>query len=120
MDKFDLDYESLKKINPGIVYANATGFGPLGKYAGKPGVDIMGQAMGGIMGKTGFEGHPPTPAAASIADQTGAILLCSGILAALVKKEKTYAQKTPFLYGVLINKIFKVIFLCIMTFIPKI
>ena len=89
MDKFDLDYESLKKINPGIVYANATGFGPLGKYAGKPGVDIMGQAMGGIMGKTGFEGHPPTPAAASIADQTGAILLCSGILAALVKKEKT-------------------------------
>ena len=49
----------------------------------------MGQAMGGIMGKTGFEGSPPTPAAASIADQTGAMLLCAGVLAALVKKEKT-------------------------------
>src|SRR5439155_17947338 len=51
--------------------------------------DIIGQAMGGMMMVNGPEGAPPMPAGAAIADQVGAIFLCTGILAALVQRERT-------------------------------
>lgn len=89
MERFGLGYEDLRAINPAIVYGSATGFGPLGPMAGRPGVDIMGQAMGGIMTKTGVDGGPPMPAGAAIADQTGAILLAVGTLAALLRARAT-------------------------------
>ena len=89
MERFGLGYEDLRAVNPAIVYGSATGFGPLGPMAGRPGVDIMGQAMGGIMTKTGDDGGPPTPAGAAIADQTGAILLAVGTLAALLRARAT-------------------------------
>ena len=89
MERLGLGYEDLRGVNPAIVYGSATGFGPLGPMAGRPGVDIMGQAMGGIMTKTGSEGDPPSPAGAAIADQTGAILLAVGMLAALLRARAT-------------------------------
>ena len=89
MEKLGLGYAALKAVNPRIVYACASAFGPLGKHATRPGLDIVGQAMGGIMAVTGPEGAPPMPAGAAIADQVGAIFLCTGILAALVKRERT-------------------------------
>ena len=89
MERFGLGYEDMRAMNPAIVYSNATGFGPLGPMAGRPGVDIIGQAMGGIMTKTGDNDDPPTPAGASIADQTGAILLAVGTLAALIRARAT-------------------------------
>ncbi len=89
MERLGLGYDDLRAVNPAIVYGSATGFGPLGPMAGRPGVDIMGQAMGGIMTKTGAEGDPPSPAGAAIADQTGAILLAVGMLAALLKARST-------------------------------
>ncbi|HZQ36092.1 MAG TPA: CoA transferase [Dehalococcoidia bacterium] len=89
MERLGLGYEDVRAVNPRIVYACASAFGPLGEQATRPGLDIVGQAMGGIMSVTGPEGAPPMPAGAAIADQVGAIFLCTGILAALVKRERT-------------------------------
>jgi crotonobetainyl-CoA:carnitine CoA-transferase CaiB-like acyl-CoA transferase len=89
MEKLGLGYEDMKRVNPGIVYASASAFGPLGDQATRPGLDIVGQAMGGMMAVNGPEGGPPMPAGAAIADQVGAIFLCTGILAALLKRERT-------------------------------
>jgi crotonobetainyl-CoA:carnitine CoA-transferase CaiB-like acyl-CoA transferase len=89
MEKLGLGYDDLRAVNPRIVYATASAFGPLGEMAELRGFDIIGQAMGGLMTKTGPEGAPPMPAGAAIADQTGAIYLCAGILAALLKVART-------------------------------
>ena len=89
MDRLGFDYETLSAINPGIVYAAASAFGPHGDRTPVPGNDIIGQASGGITMRSGPEGGPPTPTGAAIADQIGAMILCSGILAALVKRERT-------------------------------
>lgn len=89
MDRLGFDYETLSAINPGIVYASASAFGPHGDRTPVPGNDIIGQASGGILLRSGPEGGPPTPTGAAIADQVGAMMLCSGILAALVKRERT-------------------------------
>ncbi len=89
MDRLGFDYETLKRINPGIVYACASAFGPHGDRTPVPGNDIIGQASGGLMLRSGVEDGPPTPTGAAIADQVGAMILCPGILAALVKRERT-------------------------------
>jgi crotonobetainyl-CoA:carnitine CoA-transferase CaiB-like acyl-CoA transferase len=89
MEKLGLGYEAMKAVNPRIVYASASAFGPLGPLAPRPGFDIIGQAMGGIMTKTGHEGDPPMPAGAAIADQVGALYLCAGILGGLVQAART-------------------------------
>ena len=89
MDRLGFDYETFSAINPGIVYASASAFGPHGDRTPVPGNDIIGQASGGITLRSGPEGGPPTPTGAAIADQVGAMILCSGILAALVKRERT-------------------------------
>ncbi len=89
MDRLGFGYEALAAINPRIVYASASAFGPHGERAPVPGNDIIGQAAGGIMLRSGPEGGPPTPTGAAVADQTGAFCLCAGILAALVKRERT-------------------------------
>lgn len=89
MERLGLGYQAVRAVNPAVVYASASAFGPLGEQAERPGLDIVGQAMGGIMAVTGPEGAPPMPAGAAIGDQVGAIFLCTGILAALVKRERT-------------------------------
>jgi crotonobetainyl-CoA:carnitine CoA-transferase CaiB-like acyl-CoA transferase len=89
MERLGLGYDDLRRINPRIVWAAASAYGPLGKQATRPGFDIVGQALGGIMMHTGPEGSPPMPAGAAIGDQVGAINLCAGILAGLVQAART-------------------------------
>ena len=60
MEKLGLGYEELKKINPGIIYGCVSGFGHYGPYSSRPGYDIIGQAMGGLMSTTGWPGGEPT------------------------------------------------------------
>ncbi|WP_161831495.1 CaiB/BaiF CoA-transferase family protein, partial [Pseudovibrio sp. POLY-S9] len=57
--KFGLDYDSLKKINPKLIYCSVTGFGQDGPYAHRAGYDFMIQGMGGIMDLTGSQGGEP-------------------------------------------------------------
>jgi len=89
MEKLQLGYEDLKKINPGIVYGCVSGFGHYGPYSQRPGYDIIGQAMGGLMSTTGWPNGEPTRSGTALSDVMGGISLTAGVLAAYVSKQKT-------------------------------
>ena len=83
MEKMGLSYERLRKVNDQIIYASISGFGQFGPYKDKPGYDIIGQAVGGIMGITGWPDGPPTRTGTAIADILAALFCTTGILSAL-------------------------------------
>ncbi|HEC92360.1 MAG TPA: CoA transferase [Candidatus Atribacteria bacterium] len=89
MERLGLGYENLKEINPKIIYASISGFGHYGRYKDRPGYDIIGQAMGGIMSVTGWPDSPPTRTGTAIADILAALNACIGILSALKYREAT-------------------------------
>jgi crotonobetainyl-CoA:carnitine CoA-transferase CaiB-like acyl-CoA transferase len=89
IDRFGLDYETLRHINPGLIYASVSGYGEESPERALPGQDLLIQAMAGLMASTGRMDDPPTPAGAAIVDQHGAALLAMGVLAALVHRERT-------------------------------
>jgi formyl-CoA transferase len=89
MEKMGLGYESLRQVNEGLIYASISGFGQSGPYKNKPGYDIIGQAVGGIMGITGWPDGPPTRTGTAIADILSAIFCTTGILAALHARTNT-------------------------------
>jgi crotonobetainyl-CoA:carnitine CoA-transferase CaiB-like acyl-CoA transferase len=83
MEKMGLGYERLKKVNNQLIYASISGFGHYGPYKDKPGYDIIGQAVGGIMSITGWPDGPPTRTGTAIADILAALFCTIGILSAL-------------------------------------
>ena len=83
MDKMGLGYERIKEVNNQIIYASISGFGHYGPYKDKPGYDIIGQAVGGIMSITGWPDGPPTRTGTAIADILAALFCTIGILSAL-------------------------------------
>ncbi len=87
--KFGLDYKSLGKENPRLIYCSVTGFGQDGPYAARAGYDLMAQGMGGIMDLTGMPDGEPTRAGVPIADIMTGMYSVVGILAALTQREKT-------------------------------
>ncbi len=89
MDKLGIGYTDLKKINPTLIYAVATGFGGDGPYRDRPGQDLLLQAMSGLAARTGRADGAPTPVGAVIVDQHAATLYAMSILAALLAKSKT-------------------------------
>lgn len=89
MQKLGLGYETLKAINPQIIYASICGFGHKTVYPGRPGYDVIAQATGGIMAITGQVDGPPTRVGSSIGDIFSGSFATIGILAALRVKEKT-------------------------------
>lgn len=89
MKKLGLNYEVLKEINPGIVYAAGSGFGQTGPLSNRPCYDIVAQSMGGMVNLTGFPDSVPTKVGPSVADNVTGIYLCVGVLMALYNKEKT-------------------------------
>lgn len=89
MEKLGLGYEEIKKINPKIIYAAASGFGHTGPYSKRPAYDGVVQAMGGIMSITGEKGGKPTRVGPSIGDITAGLYTAIGILGALNYREKT-------------------------------
>jgi formyl-CoA transferase/CoA:oxalate CoA-transferase len=89
MERLGLGYAACEELNPRLIYATASGFGPKGPDAGRKGVDLIGQAAGGLMRTTGQDGEFPTPVGAVIADSTGGLTLCVGILAALFARESS-------------------------------
>jgi crotonobetainyl-CoA:carnitine CoA-transferase CaiB-like acyl-CoA transferase len=89
LNKYGLDYESLKKVNPRLVYCSITGFGQNGPYAARAGYDFMIQGMGGIMDLTGDpEGEPQKIGVAYVDIFTG-VYSVVGILAALRQRDAT-------------------------------
>jgi formyl-CoA transferase len=89
MKKLGIDYPSLQKINPGLVYASISGFGQTGPWADRPGFDLMAQAMSGVMSVTGYPDGPPVKAGVPVADIGCALFAVYGILSAYIGKAKT-------------------------------
>ena len=83
MEKLGLGYEDLKKINPALIYGACSGFGHTGPYSKRPGYDIVGQAMSGLMSVTGWPDGAPTRAGGPMSDTMGGLSLTIGILGAL-------------------------------------
>jgi crotonobetainyl-CoA:carnitine CoA-transferase CaiB-like acyl-CoA transferase len=89
MERLGLGYERLKEANPRLVYAAISGFGQYGPYRERPGYDIIGQAMGGLLSITGWPDGPPTRSGTAIGDILSSLFCCVGILAALNIRERT-------------------------------
>ena len=89
LDEWGLGYEDLAAINPRIIWAAGSTFGPVGPDAAREGADLAGQSAGGLISTTGSEGDPPTPVGAFIADHIGSLNMVSGILAALHSRHES-------------------------------
>ena len=89
LTKFGLDYASLSKENPRLIYCSVTGFGQTGPYAGRAGYDLMAQGMGGIMDLTGDPAGEPQRAGVPVADIFTGVYSVVGILAALNERERS-------------------------------
>ena len=87
--KLGIDYESLKKVNPRIVYASVSGFGQDGPYATRPGLDQIAQGIGGLMSVTGEPGRGPMRAGIPVADLTAGLFCAIGIFIALLEREQS-------------------------------
>jgi formyl-CoA transferase len=87
--RLGIDYESLKKDNPGLVYASISGFGQTGPLAARPGFDQIAQGMGGLMSVTGMAQQGPMRVGIPIADLCAGIFAAQGILVALLEREKS-------------------------------
>jgi len=89
MEKLGFGYEVLKKRKPDIIFASASGYGPDGPYREKPGQDLLAQALFGMAAITGQAHNGPRPAGVSVIDHHGAALYAMGILAAIVRRQRT-------------------------------
>lgn len=89
MEKLGIGYETLKAVNPRIVYGAVSGFGHYGPYSQRPGYDIIAQAMGGLMSTTGWPGGAPTRSGTAMGDVLAGLSVTIGILAALRHRDKT-------------------------------
>ena len=86
IERLGLDYASVRTINPRIVYASITGYGPDGPWAQRPGQDLLAQARSGIMWLNGDEGQGPVPFGLAVADMLAGATVVQGVLAALVRR----------------------------------
>jgi len=89
MEKLGLGYESLRELNPRLIYAASSGFGHSGPDSQKPAYDILVQALGGLMSITGWPDSAPTRVGVSIGDITAALFTAIGIVSALYQREQT-------------------------------
>ncbi|MEU8354757.1 CoA transferase [Nonomuraea sp. NPDC048882] len=88
MERLGLGYDTLRELNPGLVYCSITGFGS-GTGAGLPGYDLIAQAVGGLMSVTGEPGGPGTKAGVALVDVITGLHAALGILAALHHRDTT-------------------------------
>ena len=88
-EKLNFDYDTLSKINPKIVYASVSAYGPDAPDGHLPGTDAVGQALSGIAEAYSIPGNNLRTGVASVADETCAILTFGGILAAYINAQKT-------------------------------
>jgi len=91
--KYGLDYDSLKELNPALIYCSITGFGQTGPYASRPGYDFLMQGMGGLMSITGerddLPGGGPQKAGVAVADLMTGMYSTVAILAALHERGRS-------------------------------
>jgi len=82
--RLKIDYPTLRKLNPGLVYASISGFGQTGPWAKRPGLDLIAQAMTGVMSVMGHAGEAPVKSAIPLADLGAGLFAAYGILSAVI------------------------------------
>ena len=87
--RLGIDYESLKAVNKGLVYASISGFGQQGPYRDRPGFDQIAQGMGGLMSITGKPGEGPMRVGIPVADLCAGLFCAQAILMALLERERS-------------------------------
>jgi len=87
--RLKIDYETIKKINPNIIYGSISGFGQDGPYKDRPGLDQIAQGMGGLMSITGVPETGPVRVGIPINDLCAGMFLAQGLLLALLNRENT-------------------------------
>jgi crotonobetainyl-CoA:carnitine CoA-transferase CaiB-like acyl-CoA transferase len=89
LEKFKIDYESLKKVNPKIISCSVSGFGSNSPYKDRPALDLLIQGLGGVMSFTGEPGRPPARLGYPMGDLGGGVFAVMAVLAALYYREIT-------------------------------
>jgi crotonobetainyl-CoA:carnitine CoA-transferase CaiB-like acyl-CoA transferase len=84
-----IDFDTLRAVNPRLVYASISGFGEDGPYRDRPGLDQIVQGMGGLMSVTGLPGQGPVRAGIAVADSAAGLYCAFGIVTALLERELT-------------------------------
>ncbi len=87
--RLGVDWESLRTINPRLVYASISGFGQEGPWSNRPGYDQVAQGMSGLMSVTGLPGQGPVRSGHAVADSSSGIYLSFGILLAIMRRDRT-------------------------------
>lgn len=87
--RLGVDYESVRAINPRIVYGSISGFGQDGPYGNRPGVDQIAQGLGGLMSITGIEGQGPVRVGIPISDLASGMYLAMGCFIALIERDRS-------------------------------
>ena len=88
-ERLGVDYAALAPQNPGLVYCSLSAFGPEGPWRDKPGLDMLVQAMGGLMSVTGEPDRAPVLTGAPVVDTMGALMAGQGIVTALLHRERS-------------------------------
>ncbi len=88
-ERLGIDYASVRAVNPRIIYCSLSAFGPTGPWKEKPGVDMLVQAMGGLMAITGEPDGGPVLCSVPVIDTMGALTAGQGIVTALLHRERT-------------------------------
>jgi CoA:oxalate CoA-transferase len=88
VERLGLDHETVRALNPGVVYASATGYGADGPWAGRPGQDLLAQAVSGLPW-TSATTERPVPVGLAIADHLMSCHIAAGVTALLVRKART-------------------------------
>lgn len=89
LKKYNMDYDSLRTINPGLIYASITGYGQTGPYRHRAGYDVMVEAEMGLMHITGSRDGPPVKVGVAVTDLTTGLYTSNSIMAALLARAKT-------------------------------
>lgn len=87
--RLGIDYETLRAVNPRLVYVSISGFGQDGPYRNRPGLDQIAQGMGGLMSVTGDPAHGPMRAGIAVADSTAGLYAALGAMTALLDRDAT-------------------------------
>lgn len=88
-ERLGVDYETVRELNPAIVYGEITGYGKKGPWVGNPGQDLLAQALSGICYLNGNADQPPTPMGLSVGDLFAGQHLAQGILAGVLRAKRT-------------------------------
>ena len=89
LKKYQMDYDSISKLNPKLIYASVTGYGQTGPYRKRAGYDVMVEAEMGLMHITGSRDGPPVKVGVAVTDLTTGLYTSNSILAALLGRART-------------------------------